>query len=276
MIEQSRRSNYLVNQDPDNLLKYIKHFALDLDGTIYLDDTWIDGALDFLRKLEETGRTYCFMTNNSSKNAAAYLEKLHRMGLDIKPEQLVTSGHATIAYLKKHYPQKRVYLLGNRVLMAEFEQAGICLVEDAPEVVVSAFDTEFDYEKLRKFCDFVRSGLPYLGTHPDYNCPTKTGFMPDIGAIHAYVHVSTGRMPNHIVGKPNREIIEYTLNVLGGETHNTAVVGDRLYTDVKAGVSNGLCGIFVLSGEAQLGDLPSSDVQPHLIFESVKEMIPLL
>ncbi len=273
---QQQLDNYMVNQDPEERLKYIKHFALDMDGTIYLDDVWVDGALEFLQKLTDTGRTYCFMTNNSSKDAQSYLAKLRGMGLPVQAEQLVTSGHATIAYLKESYPGKRVYLFGNAVLCAEFAAAGISLVDTDPEVVVTAFDTSFDYQKLCKLCDFVRAGLPYLGTHPDYNCPTKAGFVPDIGAIHAYVHASTGRMPDYIVGKPNKEIIDYTLAQMGAAPYDTAVVGDRLYTDVKAGVSNGLCGIFVLSGEAQLSDLPQSDVHPHLIFTSVKEMIPLL
>ena len=162
------------------------------------------------------------------------------------------------------------------MLKDEFTDRGILLEEDDPDVVVTAFNTTFDYQDLCKLCDFVREGRPFIGTHPDYNCPTKTGFIPDIGSLHAYIHASTGRMPDYIVGKPNKEIIEYALDVLGGEASNTAVVGDRLYTDVKSGVNNGLYGIFVLSGEAQLVDLPDSDVQPHLIFDSVKEIIPLL
>lgn len=273
----SIRQKYLVNQDPEHIISHIKGFALDMDGTVYLDETWIEGAMDFLSRIEQTGRKYCFMTNNSSKNAQVYVDKLHRMGLDIDPKtQLVTSGHATVAYLKKHFPGKKVYLLGNKVLCDEFEDMGIQLEEEDPDVVVSAFDTSFDYAKLRKFCDFVREGRAYIGTHPDFNCPTKTGFMPDIGAIHAYVKASTGRDPDKIVGKPNREIIDYTLDILGTDEKSTAVVGDRLYTDIKSGVWNGLYGIFVLSGEAQLVDLPDSDVQPHLIFDSVKEMIPYL
>lgn len=268
---------YQVNQDQEGLLSKIRNFALDMDGTIYLDETWIDGAREFLDRIEQTGRKYCFMTNNSSKNAKVYVDKLHRMGLDIDPKtQLITSGHASIDYLKRNYPGKKVYLFGNRVLMDEFEENGIQLVEDHPDILVSAFDTSFDYNKLCKFCDFVREGLPYIGTHPDFNCPTKTGFVPDIGSLHAYVHASTGRMPDKIIGKPNKEIIDYTLNILGGSPENTAVVGDRLYTDVKSGVSNGLYGIFVLSGEAQLKDLADSDVRPHLIFDSVKEITPLL
>lgn len=217
------------------------------------------------------------MTNNSSKNAEAYIDKLHRMGLDIDPEkQLVTSGHATIAYLNKQFPGKKVYLFGNRVLMDEFEAAGIVLEEDHPDVVVTAFDTSFTWTKLCRLCDFIRAGIPYIGTHPDYNCPTKTGFVPDIGALFAYVQASAGRMPDKIVGKPNREIIDYMLNVMGAEPKSTAVVGDRLYTDVQSGISNGLYGILVLSGEVQLADLPDAGVTPHLIFDSVKEITRLL
>lgn len=268
---------YHVNLDEKGLISRIRCFALDMDGTVYLDETWIDGAREFLDRIEQTGRSYCFMTNNSSKNAEVYVEKLHRMGLDIDPKkQLITSGHATIDYLKKQYQGKRVYLFGNRVLMDEFEAGGILLEEEHPDVVVTAFDTSFDYAKLCRLCDFVRAGIPYIGTHPDFNCPTKTGFIPDIGSLHAYVNASTGRMPDKIVGKPNREIIDYTLKVLNADPQETAVVGDRLYTDVKSGVNNGLCGIFVLSGEAQLKDLASSEVKPHLIFDSVREIIELL
>ena len=199
------------------------------------------------------------------------------MGLDIDPErQLITSGHATVAYLKKHFPGKSVYLFGNRVLKDEFEERGVRLTERDPDVICTAFHTSFDYDDLCVLCDFIRGGAPYIATHPDFNCPTKTGFVPDIGSLAAYIEASTGRRPDKVVGKPNREIIEYTLGILGSEPSNTCVVGDRLYTDVKSGVSNGLYGVFVLSGEAQLTDLPGSDVQPHLVFDSVKELIPLL
>ncbi len=272
----TEREQYFVNKDKGELLQKVQNFALDLDGTIYLDNTWIDGALEFLKQIENTGRNYCFITNNSSKNAKAYIDKLARMGLNICKEQLVTSGHATIAYLQRHYLGKRVFLLGNEMLCNEFLECGVHVVNDTPDLVVSAFDTTLTYKKLQVFCDYVRNGLPYIATHPDFNCPTKTGFMPDIGAIHAFVKASTGRVPDKIVGKPNWDIIDYTLAQMGGTAKNTAIVGDRLYTDIKSGVQNGLCSIFVLSGEASLYDLAHSDTRPHLVFDSVKEMIPLL
>ncbi len=265
-----------VNQDKEGLLRQIKCFALDMDGTIYLGQQWIDGAKEFLHKIEESGRSYLFVTNNSSKNADVYVEKLHRMGLDIGAEKIVTSGQATIAYLQQNYPGKKVFLLGNSLLKEEFAQAGIVLEDEKPDVVVTAFDTSLDYQKMCKVCDFVRAGLPYLATHPDYNCPTENGFIPDAGAIHEFIHASAFRYPDRIIGKPNKDIVDYMVQRAGCLKEEMAMVGDRLYTDIAAGKKHGLTSILVLSGEADLEAVQESEVTPHLIFESVKEMIPFL
>lgn len=261
-----------INQDQQHMLPQIRCFALDMDGTVYLGEQWIDGALDFLHKIEETGRSYVFVTNNSSKNAAVYVDKLHRMGLDVGEDKIVTSGQATIWYLQNHFPGKKVFLLGNPLLQEEFAQAGILLEEDHPDVVVTAFDTSLDYRKMCRVCDHVRDGLPYLATHPDYNCPTETGFIPDAGAIHAFIHASTGRWPDRIIGKPNGDIIDYLTSRVNVEREETAMVGDRLYTDIAAGRNNGLKSILVLSGEADMEDVSRSEVLPDMIFDSVKEI----
>lgn len=264
------------NSDPAHILDTVRCFALDMDGTIYLGEKWIAGAKDFLRKIEESGRDYVFLTNNSSKNAAVYVEKLHRMGWDVGQDKIITSGEATIYYLQRHFPGKRVFLLGNELLQEEFAQAGVALDDTAPEVVVTAFDTSLTYQKMCKVCDFVRAGLPYLATHPDYNCPTETGFIPDAGAIHAFIHASAFRFPDRIIGKPNGDIVEYLVDRVQMEREHIAMVGDRLYTDIAAGRNNGLKSILVLSGEASMADIAGSDVTPHLIFDSVGDMIPLL
>lgn len=261
-----------INQDQQHMLPQIRCFALDMDGTVYLGEQWIDGALDFLHRIEETGRSYVFVTNNSSKNAAVYVDKLHRMGLDVGEDKIVTSGQATIWYLQNHFPGKKVFLLGNPLLQEEFAQAGILLEEDHPDVVVTAFDTSLDYRKMCRVCDHVRDGLPYLATHPDYNCPTETGFIPDAGAIHAFIHASTGRWPDRIIGKPNGDIIDYLTSRVNVEREETAMVGDRLYTDIAAGRNNGLKSILVLSGEADMEDVSRSEVLPDMIFDSVKEI----
>lgn len=265
-----------VNVDEKGILKNITCFALDMDGTIYLGEKWIDGAKDFLRAVEAAGKKYVFLTNNSSKNPQAYIEKLGRMGLTIGQSQIVTSGEATIAYLKRNFSGKKVYLLGNELLKEQFRKEGILLDEEAPEVVVVGFDTTLTYEKMCRVCDLVREGLPYLSTHPDYNCPTETGFIPDAGAIHAFIHASAFRYPDHIIGKPNGDIMDYLAQREGVLKKETAMVGDRLYTDVAAGVNNGYTGILVLSGEAGMKDVEESEIMPHLVFSSVKEMIPFL
>lgn len=265
-----------VNTDKERILEKVTCFALDMDGTIYLGEKWIEGAQAFLQAARSSGRRYVFLTNNSSKNASVYVEKLHRMGLDVPEEKIVTSGQATIWYLQQHFPGKKVFLLGNPLLQEEFRQAGIELEEEHPDVVVTAFDTSLDYRKMCKVCDHVRAGLPYLATHPDYNCPTENGFIPDAGAIHAFIHASAFRYPDRIIGKPNEDIIAYLATRVNTPRGQIAMVGDRLYTDIAAGRNNGLQSVLVLSGEAQLADVEQSEVKPHLIFDSVKEMIPFL
>ncbi len=265
-----------VDADEKGMLKDITCFALDMDGTVYLGEKWIEGAKEFLGAITRAGKKYVFLTNNSSKNPQAYMEKLGRMGLETCREQIVTSGMAAIDYLKHHFPQKKVFLLGNDLLKAEFEEEGIWLDEKDPEVVVTGFDNTLTYEKMCRVCDLVREGLPYIATHPDYNCPTEQGFVPDIGAIHAFIHASAFRYPDHIIGKPNGDIMDFLSRRAGADKEHTAMVGDRLYTDVAAGVNNGYRGILVLSGEAGLEDVEKSEVIPHLIFSSVKEMIPYI
>ena len=158
----------------------------------------------------------------------------------------------------------------------EFEDAGIRLDSKEPDLVVTAFDTSLDYKKMCMVCDFVRAGLPYIATHPDYNCPTATGFVPDAGAIHAFINASAFRFPDRIIGKPYGDMMDYLLQRTGAARETAVMVGDRLYTDIAAGRNNGLYSILVLSGEATMEDVAKSDVTPHLIFDSVKKISELL
>lgn len=270
--EKVASADIVVNEDVTAILKQIECFALDMDGTIYLGERWIDGAKEFLAQIERLGKKYIFLTNNSSKNPEVYVEKLKRMGLEVDVDKIITSGQATIHYLKKKFMGKRVFLLGNPMLKEEFAEAGIILDDEKPEVVVTAFDTTLDYAKMCKVCDFVRAGLPFIATHPDYNCPTETGFIPDAGAIHAFIHASTGRVPERIIGKPNGDIVDYLMERVGVPREKVAMIGDRLYTDIAAGKKNGLKSVLVLSGEAGLADVEAAEVKPDLIFDSVKEM----
>lgn len=273
-----------VNSDPLGLLQNVRYFALDLDGTIYLGNKWIDGALDFLKSVRDSGRRYYFLTNNSSRDPEAVRDKLVGMGLDASLEEVVTSGQATILYLKRYFPGKRIYLLGNPLLTRQFLAEGIDLTdinEDA-DVAVAGFDTTLDYDKMKHLCDLVRAGKPYIMTHPDINCPVDDGFLPDTGAILAFVQASAGRIPDCIIGKPNPYMNEYLMTRIEEDTGSRpdskeiAVVGDRLYTDTASAINGGMVSILVLSGETSLSDLSSPDNpwHPDIVYGSVADLIP--
>ena len=254
----------------------VRCFLLDMDGTFYLGDRLIDGSLDFLDALEQTGRTARFLTNNSSKSAAVYAEKLRRMGVKEAYRDVISSGHAAAHYCQRTFPGGKGWLLGNPALTEELTGMGLQLTDDDPDYVLVAFDTTLDYAKMCRVCDLIRAGKPYIATHPDFNCPTETGFIPDMGAIMAFIHASTGRWADVVLGKPNKGIVEEALLRTGYGLQDMAMVGDRLYTDVATGVNHGMPGILVLSGEASMADVETSEVKPDLIFDRLSDMIPYL
>lgn len=254
------------------ILKDIKLFVLDMDGTFYLGENIIDGSLAFIKKVKETGRRFLFFTNNSSKPPALYLDKLARMGCPVGRESIMTSGDVTIRYLHTHHGGKRVYLMGTDALRQSFAEGGICLTDDIqPEVVVAAFDTELTYGKLERACTYIRGGAEFLATHPDINCPTEGGFIPDCGAFCAAISLSTGKQPKYL-GKPHREAVDAVLSAAGLQRDEIAFVGDRLYTDVAAGVNNGAKGLLVFSGETRPDDLAASDIRPDAAFTNLREI----
>lgn len=257
-------------------LRGIRCFMLDMDGTFYLGNQILPGSLDFLDKVEKTGRSVLFLTNNSSKSADYYVEKLKRMQVRAPFLNVLTSGQAAARYCLKNFAGRKAFLLGNHILAGEFEKLGVAVDNEHPDYVVIAFDTELDYAKMTAVCDAVRAGLPYIATHPDYNCPTETGFIPDIGAIIAFIKASTGREPDVIIGKPYSGIVEDALRVTGLQTEELAMCGDRLYTDIATGVNFGMTSILVMSGETTWDDLAKSAVQPHLTFGCLADMIPYL
>lgn len=254
----------------------VRCFLLDMDGTFYLGDRLIEGSLDFLDALGRTGRQCLFLTNNSSKSGAFYHQKLERMGVPTPFRQVLTSGQAAARYVTKQYPGQKAFLLANDMETAEMEALGVRVDQEYPDYVLIAFDTQLDYAKMTKLCDHVRAGLPYIATHPDFNCPTETGFIPDIGATIAYVKASTGREPDRIIGKPNGGIIEEAMRITGLKKEQMAMVGDRLYTDIATGKNFGMLSILVLTGEATLEDVKTTGIEPDLVFERLSAMNPYL
>ncbi len=250
-------------------LSAVRGFLLDMDGTFYLSDRLLEGALRFIDVLREQRKEFLFLTNNSSKHRRQYAEKIRGLGLPLNEESVLTSGEATALFLKEKHPGASIFLVGTPSLEEEFRQHGFRLVEQEPQLLVLGFDTTLTYQKLWRLCDFVRAGIPYIATHPDFNCPTEKGFMPDVGAMIAFVKAATGREPDLVVGKPNRLIVDAAAVKMNLQVNQLVMIGDRLYTDIALGKSSGIVTVLVLSGETKVGDLQDSPFQPDYTFQNL-------
>ncbi len=256
------------------MLKNIRLFVLDMDGTIYIDDSLFPWTLPFLDTVRESGKRYVFLTNNSSKGPEDYEEKLKKLG--IPNPTVFTSGEATASFILKKFGKVRVYIFGTDSLKKVFRKAGLNVVEDDPEVLILGYDTQVTYEKVKKFAVFLRRDLPYVATHPDINCPSKDGLIPDAGSFMALFETSTGRAPDFVVGKPNPQMLYTLVQKFGLKPHQVAVVGDRLYTDMKLAKNSGAVAVLVLSGETTKRDLERSDVKPDFVVENLGELTEML
>ncbi|MBO4870098.1 MAG: HAD-IIA family hydrolase [Clostridia bacterium] len=250
-----------------------KLYIFDMDGTIYLGENVFPFAVEYINRLREDGRRVLFFTNNASKNKKVYFDRLTRMGFCPSRGEIMTSGDVTVRFLLEQRPGKKVFLLGTRSLKKQFAAAGIELSEDA-DIVVSSFDTELTYAGLERACTLIRGGAEYLCTHPDFNCPTETGFIPDSGAIAAAITASTGVKPRFF-GKPYADTAEMIFSYTGVGAGDACIFGDRLYTDIALGKNSGMTAVLVLSGETKredLKDLPA-DRTPDLIIESIADLL---
>lgn len=253
-------------------LNEIKGFLLDMDGTIYLGNQLLPGALEFLDILQKKFIPFAFLTNNSSKNKQEYQHKLITLG--VKPDQanVFTSGDATANYLKKELPSGKVYVVGTQGLIDTFEANGLVLTDEDPDTVVLGFDTSLTYAKICKLCDLIVQGKPFIATHFDINCPTPSGFIPDVGSMLAMIKASTGREPDLVIGKPNCEMVQMITSEMNLQIEECAMVGDRLYTDIAMGATTGIKTILVLTGETSREDLVDSEFTPDFIVQDLIEL----
>lgn len=257
------------------MLQNIKLFMLDMDGTFYLDDTLLPGAKEFLAHCKKQGIAYTFLTNNSSKSKADYLAKLARLGVPVTENEMFTSGDATLMYLAENGFDKNILLVGTPSLEQQFTAAGYAVQAQNPQAVVLGFDTTLTYAKLTALCNAVRSGLPYIATHPDFNCPVQGGFIPDIGAVIAFVKASTGREPDAVIGKPNGYIAKAAAAKFGCDIAEVCMVGDRLYTDIALGQC-GCATALVLCGETTPEQARTSPTKATVTCQNLAQLITLL
>ncbi len=261
------------------MIQNTKLYLFDMDGTLYLGDRLYDFTVELLSEIRRTGGKYLFITNNSSKSVEDYVKKLAKFGISATREDFMTSSQATAYYLKKNHPGKKLYVCGTRSLVAELEGEGFPVTTNLEEVecIVMGFDTELTFQKLHdvSYLLLTKPELPYIATNPDLVCPTEFGSVPDCGSICIGIKNATGKEPI-VIGKPSPLMPQLAMDKYGCAPKETAVIGDRIYTDVKSGLNAGCIGVLVLSGESTRQTLAQSDVKPDLVLESAGEILKIL
>ena len=265
--------------DQTTLLKSMKLFLFDMDGTLYLGDRLYSFTTELLQTIKDSGGKYLFMTNNSSKSVDDYVKKLRKLGITATRDEFMTSSQATAYYLHKHHEGQALYVCGTESLKEELRMEGFTVTTNLEEVecIVMGFDTELTFQKLYdvSYLLLTRKDIPYIATNPDLVCPTEFGAVPDCGSVCIGIKNATGREPI-VIGKPSPLMPQLAMEKLGIGKKETCVVGDRIYTDVKSGLNAGITGILVLSGETTPEILAESPDKPHLVLPDAGEILKAL
>lgn len=258
-------------------IKNIKLFLLDMDGTIYIDNDLFDGTEEFLEYVKTIGGKYLFLTNNSSKSVDKYIEKLKGMGIDAVRTDFLTSTDVTINHLKEN-GYKKIYAFGTESFKEQLKESGLCItdkLEENIDCLCMGYDTELTYKKLEDACILLNNDIAYIATNPDFVCPTKYGYAPDCGSVSEMLFRATGKKPKFI-GKPEPAMAELAMETYGFKKQETAILGDRLYTDIKCGINAGIHSFFMLSGEGTIDDIEKYNVHPEYIFKNIRELYEYL
>lgn len=263
-----------MNENLKEALKEIDYFLLDMDGTIYVDDFPIGDMKNTLQLLRDKGKKIIYLSNNTSKSADAYIEKLTKIGLYNEADKIYSAGVATCEYLNDFYKGKKVHPLATESYRAELVKYGINVTEDEnSDVALISYDTELTYDKLCKFIKALDNGAVYIATHPDNRCNTIDGFVPDVGAYIKMIEESNGYTPSVIIGKPNKTMGDTLKKRLSQNSKKFMMVGDRLDTDLMFGLNNDFYFTLVLSGETPMELAEKSINKPHFILETLNDIV---
>ena len=259
-------------------LKDIRNLIIDMDGVLWRGENAIAGMPEFFDTLRQLGIAFVLATNNASKSGDEFVAKLARMGAHVALSEILTSPQATAAYLAQHAPGARVFVIGEAGLARELEARGLQVLtgenSGATHVVVG-IDKTLTYAKLCEACLLIRAGAAFIGTNPDLTFPGERGIVPGNGAIIAALRVSTDVEPL-IIGKPEPEMMVQSMARMGGNTSNTAVIGDRLDTDILGGQRAGLTSLLVLTGIATAAQAATDPIQPDYVFQDINAIAAAL
>jgi len=257
--------------DLPELLQAKRGVLCDMDGVIYHGNRLLPGVREFIDWIKQTGKSFLFLTNSSERTPRELREKLSRMGLDVSADHFYTSALATASFLSSQHPGGTAYVIGGNGLVSALYDAGFAMNEVNPDYVVVGETHSYTYDTITQAINLVEKGARLIGTNPDLTGPGERGIVPATGAIISPIELATGRKA-YFVGKPNPLMMRQGLKRLGCRREDAVIVGDRMDTDIVAGIESEIDTILVLSGVTALDEIPEFPYRPHFVLEGVTDI----
>ncbi len=253
----------------------IECWLTDMDGVLVHENAMIPGADELINRWVDTSRRFLVLTNNSIFTQRDLAARLEASGLYVPEDNIWTSALATAHFLADQQPGARLYVIGEAGLTTALHSAGFILTESEPDYVVLGETRTYSFEAITRAIRFIDKGARFIATNPDTTGPSLDGPLPATGAVAAMISAATGRNP-YVVGKPNPMMFRTAMNRIEAHSETTAMVGDRMDTDIVAGIEAGLFTVLVLTGITTREDIDKWPYRPSLVVESVDELKDLM
>ncbi|MCK4514633.1 MAG: HAD family hydrolase [Spirochaetaceae bacterium] len=246
-------------------------FLCDMDGVIYHGNRLLPGVLEFVQWLRDKDKRFLFLTNASDRSRKELKQKMGRLGIDVEEEHFYTSALATAGFLSTQTPGASAYVVGEAGLINALYDAGITMNDVNPDYVVVGGGSGYDLAKIDKAINFVLAGSRLIGTNPDLNGPGEHGVVAGCGSLVAPIEMAASTKA-YFVGKPNPLMMRRGLKRLGCRREETVIIGDRMDTDIVAGVESEIDTVLVLSGVTSRDDLPHFPYRPRVVLDGVGDI----
>ncbi|MFZ0529541.1 MAG: HAD-IIA family hydrolase [Propionicimonas sp.] len=256
-------------------MRDIECFLTDMDGVLVHDEEPVPGAVELLNRWVDTSKRFLVLTNNSTYTPRDLAARLARSGLLVPEQNLWTSAMATGAFLSSQPGEKTAFVIGEAGLTTALHEAGFVMTETDPAYVVLGETRTYSFEAITKAIRLINDGARFIVTNPDTTGPSPSGVLPATGAVAAMVTAATNRQP-YVVGKPNPMMFRSAMNRIEAHSETTAMIGDRMDTDIVAGMEAGLLTVLVLSGVTSIDEVETFPYRPSLVLDSVADLVPLI
>ncbi|MFJ9180298.1 HAD-IIA family hydrolase [Streptomyces sp. NPDC102360] len=255
--------------------KPIESWLTDMDGVLMHEGVPIPGADAFIKKLRDSGKPFLVLTNNSMYTARDLHARLNRIGLEVPIENIWTSALATARFVHSQRPNGTAYVIGEAGLTTALHEVGYILSDSDPDFVILGETRTYSFEALTKAIRLINGGARFIATNPDNTGPSTEGVLPATGSVAALITKATGKDP-YFVGKPNPLMMRTGLNAIGAHSESSAMIGDRMDTDVLAGLEAGMTTYLVLTGLTSTSDIDRFPFRPTTVADSIADLVDLI